>query len=559
MRWQIQSILSGFLLLAVCSPDTHAQSGQPTPEKFLRKFDRDRDGRVSREEFSGPPEGFAQFDTNGDGFATRDEIEAFLDGRISAPQGGQKEAVNGHLAEWYAKLPVIITHAHIWPRAKGRNSFDDWNGAVRNALEIMDQNGVRAAVVMPTPSPRSKGDSSFFDGLLRVADDHPDRFRIAGGGSSLNGMIEGIKPDGLDDSDRQKFIRRAEEIVRKGGIGFGETTALHFSFFEGHAFEETPPDHPLYLLLADLAAKHGVPLDIHMEAVTKRWAVSEELRQRGRINPTWVDENIAAFERLLSHNRKARIIWVHLGMDNTGQRSPQLMRRLLNAHPNLYVSITGAQRHTDKHRLFVPGIGLDPVWRELILEYPDRFMIGSDVFFQPARPSHKMPDHLEAAVRIVRFPRFLPPHIARKVAFENAQLVYDLKLIDVDSVPLPVGAAPSPISKMATVGDFLSETEIRQTVIGNTIEFRSPRNGQTMFVYFAENGAAVVRSGGGPAVRAMKNWFFKDSGILCRTAGPQNRDHCTKVARGPNNGTFEFVLPTQRYSARVLQGSQLPQ
>ena len=28
-----------------------------------------------------------------------------------------------------------------------------------------------------------------------------------------------------------------------------------------------PPDHPLYLLLADIAAQHGVPIDLHMEAV----------------------------------------------------------------------------------------------------------------------------------------------------------------------------------------------------------------------------------------------------------------------------------------------------
>lgn len=48
------------------------------PEKILRNFDRDRDGRVSREEFSGLSKGFARFDTNGDGFAKRDEIEELL-------------------------------------------------------------------------------------------------------------------------------------------------------------------------------------------------------------------------------------------------------------------------------------------------------------------------------------------------------------------------------------------------------------------------------------------------------------------------------------------------
>ena len=87
MIWLIHGILIGSLLLPICSPVASAQSGQPTPEKFLPRFDRDHDGRVSREEFTGPPKGFARFDSNGDGFATRVELEAFFGGRIGAMRG----------------------------------------------------------------------------------------------------------------------------------------------------------------------------------------------------------------------------------------------------------------------------------------------------------------------------------------------------------------------------------------------------------------------------------------------------------------------------------------
>ena len=149
------------------------------------------------------------------------------------------------------------------------------------------------------------------------------------------------------------------------------------------------------------------------------------------------EENISAFERLIAHNRKAKIIWVHLGMDTTGQRTPALTRRLPAAHPNLFISITGFQMQTKRNQLF-SGQGLDPQWRNVIVAFPDRFMIGGDTFFQPDNPWRRMPQLLHAAIRIVRA-AFLPPDVARKVAFENAQRVFGLDLIDLDDVPLPAG------------------------------------------------------------------------------------------------------------------------
>ncbi len=31
-----------------------------------------------------------------------------------------------------------------------------------------------------------------------------------------------------------------------------------------------PPDHPLFLVLAEVAAKYGIPIDLHMEAVPEK-------------------------------------------------------------------------------------------------------------------------------------------------------------------------------------------------------------------------------------------------------------------------------------------------
>ena len=99
-------------------------------------------------------------------------------------------------------------------------------------------------------------------------------------------------------------------------------------------FESTPPDHPLFLVLADIAADNDMPIDLHMEAVPQDMPTPPRFALRGP-NPSNLKENISALERLLDHNPRPRIIWAHAGWDNTGERTVRLMRSLLAKHPNL--------------------------------------------------------------------------------------------------------------------------------------------------------------------------------------------------------------------------------
>ncbi len=53
----------------------HANQKQgPSPEEAIQKFDKDNDGKLSKEEFPGPDDHFSQFDTNNDGFIEKDEM-----------------------------------------------------------------------------------------------------------------------------------------------------------------------------------------------------------------------------------------------------------------------------------------------------------------------------------------------------------------------------------------------------------------------------------------------------------------------------------------------------
>ena len=89
-------------------------------------------------------------------------------------------------------------------------------------------------------------------------------------------------------------------------------------------------------VLADIAAEHNVPIDLHMEALPQDIPAPADLKPP---NPSRLHGNIAAFERLLAHNRKARIVWVHLGWDVTGFRTLDLTRALLARHENLYLQL----------------------------------------------------------------------------------------------------------------------------------------------------------------------------------------------------------------------------
>ncbi len=83
--------------------------------------------------------------------------------------------------------------------------------------------------------------------------------------------------------------------------------------------------------------------------------------------------DIAAFERLLAHNPRAKIIWAHAGADGTGFRTPDLCRRLLLAHPNLYMEIKADPLNPGKNYPLVDG-KIKPEWLKLFEDFPDRFI-----------------------------------------------------------------------------------------------------------------------------------------------------------------------------------------
>ena len=317
-------------------------------------------------------------------------------------------------------IKYIDTHAHL----EHAGSLRNFPAATRKAVETMAQKGIAYSILMPQPMLQHNPLGYDIDNLLPLIKEHPGKFGVMGGGFTLNGILHSKSAERITATDRAEFRAKAEQLLAKGAIGFGEITIVHFSLSamgSKHPYEEIPADHPLLILLADIAAENDVPIDVHFDVTPEDRPLPAGLPST---NPALLKENLAAFERLLTHNTKAKIVWAHAGSDPGMMRTPALMRRLLTMHPNLYMSLRAARPDPNPASAWRQLGVLKEVWLALIRDFPDRFILGSDQFHPASEDDRRTPlvtlDFLQIMVNN------LPPDLAPKVAYENAKRIYKL-------------------------------------------------------------------------------------------------------------------------------------
>jgi hypothetical protein len=355
-------------------------------------------------------------------------------GPQGGPPGGAPPRVENEVPRW------IDTHVHLVSGVS--NTTGDWPGAVRAAIADMDKNNIGLAIIMPTPQPPGPVlyDSADFADALKK---HPGRFAFLGGGGTLNPMIH-TDPDAekVDAATRQKFAAIANGIIDAGALGFGEMSANHLSVADAHSYHRSRPDHPLFLLLAEIAAKRGVVIDFHMDAVAEPAPMPAKMKEMSQRNPPMLTPNLAQFETLLAHDRGARIVWAHAGVDHTGVLSVALIRRMMTTHPNLYMSIKAIPQSPEENAALAREGRLRPEWRRLIAEFPTRFVIGTDRFYGSSATGMKSGGgsanqrasagsiFMERTVPMTQAARTLlsqlPPQLAQRVAEENVKMIYRL-------------------------------------------------------------------------------------------------------------------------------------
>ena len=414
----------GILLLFAVS-DSRAQQFPNLPG------DRNGDGRLSRGEFRGPPSAFRKLDSDGDGYLSARELRSGRGGERRSSQPARKEPeprqITAPKPSDLANTPEYVdVHDHL---TFGRGT-KDFRRAAEIAIREMDRVGVRTMLVMPPPQTVKQAGTYRAEKLVDAARAHPGRLYFLGGGGSLNVMLQEAVAAGSVSADLgRRFEARARALADMGAVGFGEMTAEHFSLNPHHPYVTVAPDHPLFLLLADLSAELSLPIDFHMEAVRERFVFSRRYRSNPS-TPAAAAPNLAAFERLLAHDSQARIVWSHAGWDNTGHRTPAITRELLARHPNLYISlrVPPRQRHEPSlqdSRLADESGVLTPAWRALIEAFSDRVMIGGDEFFPSSAGAKPHPSKGSVAGTMVLLDQ-LSEDTRWKVGSGNARRVFGL-------------------------------------------------------------------------------------------------------------------------------------
>jgi hypothetical protein len=114
-----------------------------------------------------------------------------------------------------------------------------------------------------------------------------------------------------------------------------------------------------------------------------------------------------AIERQFAQWPQARILWAHAGFDR-----PERVREMLRRYPNLWCDLAFRTDHA-------PGGELDPDWKRLFLEFPDRFTVGTDTF-----TPERWPYVIEHARWTRQWLAQLPRNVAERIAWKNGETLF---------------------------------------------------------------------------------------------------------------------------------------
>ena len=114
-----------------------------------------------------------------------------------------------------------------------------------------------------------------------------------------------------------------------------------------------------------------------------------------------------AIERQFQQDPNARILWAHSGFD-----APDKVRDMLRKHKNLWCDLAFRSDHAVNGKV-------DPAWRAAFMEFPDRFMVGTDTF---------TPERWYFVVEHANWTRQwladLPSDVAERIAYKNGDALF---------------------------------------------------------------------------------------------------------------------------------------
>ncbi len=368
-------------LLALLVPlQGHARN----PVEAVKALDHDGDGRVSLSEWDKPKKPFQRIDKNGDGYLTAEEFAADW----GVPMPGSEEAATPAVIAGCAipphPLPIADAHYHILPWQQP----DD-------VCRLMQEHGIKwiggAGQMQP-------------DALVdRYKARLGEQWRIFGGQRQLS--MEFPKAHGhgiIEDADHpamRELLAMLDKELQSGYFkGIGEVHInTRTSAPRPDWQRKLRANAPGIKALADLAARHRVPLSIHAQ---------------------WDNDTEQQLAALANHNPQTVILLAHCGTDASASQ----IRVFLNEHPNVTCDLSSRYDRVKKYpeRQIYAGNKLDSAWKSLIEEMPERFTVGVDDVH-----SEKEYAHVVRAIREGLLAN-LTPETARRVAHENADRIFGM-------------------------------------------------------------------------------------------------------------------------------------
>ena len=111
-----------------------------------------------------------------------------------------------------------------------------------------------------------------------------------------------------------------------------------------------------------------------------------------------------AIHRIFKHNPDALVLWAHSGFDNADE-----IRALLERYPNLWSDLAFRDEQVLQDQI-------DPEWRDLFIDFPNRFVLGTDTYI-PGRWYYVV-EHADWSREWLGM---LPEPLAQNIAWRNAE------------------------------------------------------------------------------------------------------------------------------------------
>lgn len=276
-------------------------------------------------------------------------------------------------------IPIIDAHSQL-PAPE----------TAHKVIELMNKGGVSHTILSFRGTARGRD-------LLKLAAAHPTR------------ITPSIKAKGRHwPRGNKKYFKIIEKQLATGKFeALGE--ALFYHAAKGNKAPEwtvRPTDKQAEYLLK-VARENGWPLVTHIEFAALEWG-----------KKAWMKR----LETLLSENRDLAFPMIHMG-----QLEANDVERLLVAHPNIYFMTSHSNTITVRNSR-QPWINmfanetLKPEWVELIVRYPDRFILNFDNVFK----DHWSQYYLDQVALWRKALQGLPSDVAHALAHKNAQRLWNL-------------------------------------------------------------------------------------------------------------------------------------